>query len=108
MRVGRSDSASYVDVLNNPLLDLTNQITLAVWVYAVNGGPDILNAKGTTDAEEEIGNYRWRFATGLTASESGVLQPLSEGTGYELVMDHNTGEGLRGSPTRQGTLICVQ
>lgn len=66
-----------------------------------------LYAQGQSDAKVEIRECTWRYATALSASESGVLQVRLNGAGYELVMNHITGEGLRGS-LDQGIILMIQ
>ena len=87
-------------------------------VYSLSIEPDLkyspaeaqqlfnLYAKGSNE-KLVIGDCTWRYATGLSASESGELQVLSDGSGYEIVLNNTTGEGLKGF-LPQGTIILIQ
>ena len=50
-----SNSAdSYVNVADNALLNLSTEVTVAGWVYALNGGPDAAWSKGQWDQSYSV------------------------------------------------------
>jgi MSHA biogenesis protein MshQ len=91
-----SDSSSYVDVLHNSLLDLTDQITISAWFYAYNGGADILFSKGDwnkaystriDDQGNDI-NFHGRDTTSGGVSSSSAL-PVGKWTHLLITFDVN-------------------
>lgn len=61
--------------------------------------------EGGAGSSATVGNQRWVYATGLTATEDGQLNvPGTKGT-YEIVMDATRGTGI--VIPHQGTLILI-
>ena len=65
-----------------------------------------LYADGAGGGTVTFGNYRWRYADGLTATRDGQLNAPPAVSRYEVVLDASKGTGLVAAP--RGTVLLVR
>jgi MSHA biogenesis protein MshQ len=90
---------SYVEIADHALLDLSDSVTVAAWVNAFNGGPDIAISKGgwtdsytvriddvAIDGPVQKINFHGRNGTGI--SSSGAI-PINQWVHIAITFDLN-------------------